>query len=114
MWVFDILIKIEKFKMYAIKNKQKPVCRTSKHHWHLPGRLSSHHEERFKGSPSLFDVHYYLLGLRNTVLMFLKVSMGLPAFPNPCEGQKWGGECAGMRTFSSISLPPFILDIQAG
>lgn len=36
--------------------------------------------------------------------MFLKVSMALPALPNPWEGQKWGGGHAGMRMFSNISL----------
>lgn len=45
--------------------------------------------------------------------MFFKLSMALPAFPIPQEGQEPGGACAGVRMFSSRSLPSLSLEIQA-
>lgn len=77
-------IQKEKLKIHAIKKKQKPILcdfKTCAIATTLEGSVLA--IKRFKGSPSLFKVYCYLLCLRKRGLRFLKVSMALPALPNP-------------------------------
>lgn len=99
-------IQKEKLKIHAIKKKQKPILcdfKTCAIATTLQGSVLA--IKRFKGSPSFFKVYCYLLCLRKRGLRFLKVSMALPALPNPWEGPRWGGDYAGVRAFSSAPLP---------